>query len=101
MKIANRNDLYISDIANPGYGPYFAIHVNAPNGHNYVLYNQLALYPTYEAAIPLFNKIWEKGEFNPDLWERTSMTEDERYDYYGPGGQVYEWEEMEKMNGNW
>jgi hypothetical protein len=100
MKIVNRNHLWISDIANPGHGPFFAVHVKA-NGKEYVLTDNRALFPTYEAALPLFNKIWAKGEFNPDLWERTTMTEDERYGYYGPDGQVYEWEEMEKMNGNW
>lgn len=100
-------DVWVSDISNPGFGPIWAVHVlvgNSP-GHSgerqYVLTSTRALSNDRAYVEQLASKVRTAGRINPDLWDYATQTEAEREAYLASGGDLYQWEEMEKLNGNW
>jgi hypothetical protein len=91
--------VYVQDIANPGYGPILAVH--AMGDRLYVLTQPNALFADEAAAERLADRVRAKGEIDADLWDYATHTDAEREAHLGPGGDLWQWEEMEKANGNW
>jgi hypothetical protein len=93
--IANPDvNVYVRDIANPGYGPILAVHVMADR--EYALTDSRALFADPARAERFARKVRAQGTFNPDLWEHTTMTEAERADHWY---EMAEWEHTERLAG--
>lgn len=73
-----------------------AVHVN---NREYVL--EAAIFSDHERVARMAQRVSLAGEIELDFWSPTSMTDEEREAYYGAGGDLWQWEETEKLAGRW
>lgn len=98
----NIERVWTADIANPGYGPIYAVHCITSVGpklrHEWVLTDDRALFATYEEAECFADKVRARSVINPNYWMDLSQG---TYRCQEDADNLYQWEEMEKRNGNW
>jgi hypothetical protein len=95
-KLTNLREVYVADIANPGYGPIYAVHVRADR--LYVLTNPQALSSELAYVERLAKRVRASGAIDPDLWDRAEITNQEMID---KAHDTWVWEQEEQMAGRW
>jgi hypothetical protein len=72
--------VWVGDIANPGFGPIFAVHALADREYVFVDHRVLSDDEDFVAAFA--EKVRARGEIDPALWDTATMTDDERVAHY-------------------
>lgn len=95
-KVANLLSVYVDDIANPGHGPIYAVHVRADR--LYVQTNPQALSSEKAFVEQLAAKVRAKGEIDSDLWDFAETTPTEME---AKAHDTWVWEQEEQMAGRY